>query len=338
MFTLKKFRIKNIIFLLLLTFLFVEVLIIFPSKLEKIPDDSPVRTTLSGDVLQSTDNPKSEDENSDSKAMQKMKGVHLVESQFGKKDWELFSEMAEGSQGKGSWNLKKVKVFFYSQDKVEYTVSGDEGAIDSATKDLRIRGHVVTKSVNGYVFETPDVYYNASIRQIESPSFVKMYSEKNASAEGIALTGDSMVAFVDQSKMIIKKNVAAEKLMSDGKKLRVQAESAQFNGKNQEASFSGNVLMDYDKMKVEGPEAAFLYGSSGNILSNIKVTGGVKASDLDKFASSESLDMDLLQKKFTFKGKPKVIQNDDELSGEEITFLDGGKRVKVNKVNARMEK
>ncbi|MNY67067.1 hypothetical protein D3C86_2045840 [compost metagenome] len=64
----------------------------------------------------------------------------------------------------------------------------------------------------------------------------------------------------------------------------------------------------------------------------------MKVSDMDKYATSDSVNLDLLADKYTFKGKPKVIQNNDELSGEEIIFLDGGKKVKVEKVRAKMEK
>jgi hypothetical protein len=33
-----------------------------------------------------------------------------------------------------------------------------------------------------------------------------------------------------------------------------------------------------------------------------------------------------------FRGQPRLVQNNDELNGEEIIFLEGGKKVKVEKV------
>ena len=73
------------------------------------------------------------------------------------------------------------------------------------------------------------------------------------------------------------------------------------------------------------------------MLSSVAVKGGVKVSDADKFATSESVNLDLLANKYVFKGSPKIIQNNDELTGEEIVFLEGGKKVKIEKVRAKME-
>lgn len=335
----KNFRLRNVILTTLMVFLFVEVLIIFPNRLEKNPEpEAERRTTLSKDVLQDSDTPSNEDAGGGVKAEQRMKGVHLVESQKGKRDWELFSESATGSQGKGTWNLKQVRVLFYNMEKIEYTVTGDEGAIDSKTKDLRIRGHVVTKSANGYIFETPSIFYSAYDRRIESPEQVVMRGPRDGNGEGLRLRGSDMLVHVDQSRMLIRGKVTAEKELKDQKKLLVEADSAEFSGKNREARFIGKVSLTYNKMKIEGPEAVFGYSKNADILSTVQVLGGVKVSDVDKFASSDRLDVDVLQNILTFRGKPKIIQNDDELTGDEITFLDGGKRVKVNRVKARVER
>jgi LPS export ABC transporter protein LptC/lipopolysaccharide transport protein LptA len=335
----KNFRLRNVILTTLMVFLFVEVLIIFPNRLEKNPEpEAERRTTLSKDVLQDSDTPSNEDTGGGIKAEQRMKGVHLVESQQGKRDWELFSESATGSQGKGTWNLKQVRVLFYNMEKIEYTVTGDEGAIDSKTKDLRIRGHVVTKSANGYIFETPSIFYSAYDRRIESPEQVVMRGPRDGNGEGLHLRGSDMLVHVDQSRMLIRGKVTAEKELKDQKKLLVEADSAEFSGKNREARFIGKVSLTYNKMKIEGPEAVFGYSKNADILSTVQVLGGVKVSDVDKFASSDRLDVDVLQNILTFRGKPKIIQNDDELTGDEITFLDGGKRVKVNRVKARVER
>lgn len=334
---LKNFRLKNIIFTGLLVFLFVEVLIVFPSRLEQPTEPEEQRITRSGEELSSSDGFPDQAE-SKVQSQQKMQGLHLVESQQGRRDWELFAVSAEGNQGKGSWNLKKVRVLFYNSEKVDYVVTGDEGAIDSRTKDLYIRGNVVTKSANGYTFETPSISYNSGVRLIESPEQVVMKGPGDEDGNGLVLKGHRMEVMVDQTRMIIRENVIAEKKLKEDKKFRIRAERAEFSGKNREARFLGKVSINYDKMKIEGPEASFLYKNAANVISSIQVKGGVKVSDADKFASSENLDLDLLANKFTFRGKPRVIQNDDELTGDEIIFLDGGKRVKVEKVRARVEK
>ncbi|UXR64662.1 LPS export ABC transporter periplasmic protein LptC [Bdellovibrio bacteriovorus] len=325
---------KNIIFLVLLLALFVEILIIFPARLEH-EDEAEVRARVE---RQKAEAKKNKDAPAPSSlAEQRMGGVHLVESQSGNRDWELFAVSAEGNQGEGTWKLKQVRVLFYNKEKVEFTVTGDEGSIDSKSKDLSVIGNVVTKSENGYIFKTPAIFYSSKTRRIESPEQVVMEGPRDASGAALFLKGASMKVLVDQSKMLIEKRVTAQKPMKDGKAFDIVADGAEFSGKNREARFLGAVRMSYDNMKLEGPEASFLYGKGADILSSVAIKGGVRVSDVDKFATAENVDLDLLTNKYTFKGRPKVIQNNDELTGEEIIFLDGGKKVKVERVRAKVE-
>ncbi|WP_413558438.1 LPS export ABC transporter periplasmic protein LptC [Bdellovibrio sp. HCB209] len=336
-------KFKNLIFVALLILLFVEVLIVFPKKLEH-EDDAAVQARVE---LQESKRKELEELKKAGKAVdekqpgsmadQKMGGVHLVESQKGQRDWELFSESAEGSQGSGNWKLKQVRVLFYNKEKIEFTVNGDEGTIDANSRDLRITGNVVTRSENGYLFKTPGIHYSAVKREIESPEDVYMEGPRDKSGSGMVVKGRRMQVLVDQSKMLIREKVTATKAANDGKRFEIAADGAEFSGKNNVARFLGTVRMNYDGMRLEGPEANFLYDRGANILSNINILGGVKVSDADKFATSDMVNLDLLANKYVFKGKPKVIQNNDELSGEEIIFLDGGKKVKVERVRAKMD-
>ncbi|WP_413575649.1 LPS export ABC transporter periplasmic protein LptC [Bdellovibrio sp. HCB290] len=334
-------KFKNLIFTALLVLLFVEVLIVFPQKLEH-EDDTQVQARVE---LQEKRRKELEELGKDAQAKptagpmadQRMGGVHLVESQKGQRDWELFSESAEGSQGSGNWKLKKVRVFFYNKEKVEFTATGDEGTIDAASKDLKIEGNVITRSENGYVFKTPGISYSSVKRLIESPETVYMEGPPDKSGGGMVVKGRSMQVFVDQSKMVIREKVTATKSTNQGKRFEIDADGAEFSGKHNMARFLGAVRMNYDGMRLEGPEASFMYDRGENILSSISILGGVKVSDADKFATADTVNLDLLANKYVFKGKPKVIQNNDELSGEEIIFLEGGKKVKVERVRAKME-
>ncbi|MGZ3783525.1 MAG: LPS export ABC transporter periplasmic protein LptC [Bdellovibrio sp.] len=334
-------KFKNLLFVILLIALFVEVLIIFPSRLE-IEDEAVVRARVEAQVKINKEKEErikrgeKVDEPS-SLASQKAQGVHLVESQQGNRDWELFADSAEGSQSAGAWQLQTVKILFYNKEKVEFTVTGDRGTIDLKSKDLSVTGNVVTRSENGYVFKTPSIFYSSKTRQIDSPEDVFMFGPKDESGESLDLKGHHMKVFVDDSKMFIQEKVTAQKPEKDGKKIEITADGAEFSGKSREAKFFGSVRMTYNNMTIEGPEATFLYQSNANILNSVYVQGGVRVSDADKTATSDTLNLDLLAKQYTFRGKPKVIQNSDELTGDEIIFLDGGKKVKVERAHAKME-
>ncbi len=320
---------RNILFGILLIFLFVELILIFPKKLETNEESSPSGI------------PTEEEAAELGKAVeQKMLGVHLVESKDGQPDWELFAESAEGSQGLGEWKLKKVKVLFFSKkgadkNKVEFTVKGQEGTIDGKSKDLHIKGKVSTDSQNGYHMTTEFIEYKSALREIRSPGSVMLVGPKDSYGDGLKVKGIGLLAQVNDSKILIDKDITAEKMVQDQKTFSLQSEKAEFSGKSKRAQFFGHVKMKYNEMTIEGDQSEFSYGERTNLFDDVKVKGLVKLIDAQKrVATSQSLDVNLIDNKFIFSGKPKLIQEGDELSGDEITFFDGGKRVKVDRVKA----
>ncbi|RYZ78278.1 MAG: LPS export ABC transporter periplasmic protein LptC, partial [Proteobacteria bacterium] len=169
-------NLKNILFVSLLVFLFVEVLIIFPNRLEHKEEEKAAKATAAA--------------NQPNQPEQKMNGLHYVETQVqGGRDWEFFAEAAEGSIGTAAFDLKNVRVLFYNKEKVSFTVTGDRGSIDGKSKDLRIRGNVVTKSENGYTFKTPSIFYSSKKREILSPEKVNMMGPPDELGEGFELNG-----------------------------------------------------------------------------------------------------------------------------------------------------
>ncbi|MBS1971219.1 MAG: LPS export ABC transporter periplasmic protein LptC [Bdellovibrionales bacterium] len=331
-------NLKNTLFVILLVALFVEVLVIFPNRLEHKKDDAPIELTRDENAEdKDKDKNKEPDKSKIVSASQKAKGVHLVETQLGSRDWELFSETAEGDQA-SSWELRNVRVLFYNKEKLSFTVTGDRGSIDGKSKDLHIRGNVVTKSENGYIFKTPSIFYNAKKRQIQSPEKVNMQGPKDEMGDGFVLDGVNMLVLVDENRMTMTQNVRGSKKFKDGKEFFIVSDKADFSGQSRQAKFTGNVEVKYDNLRMQGPAAIFQYKGKTDLINYIQMQGGVRVNDMDKVATAETVNLDLFKNIFTFRGKPKVIQNNDELSGEEIIFLDGGKKVKVEKVRARLEK
>ena len=313
-------RFKNMIFVSILIFLFIEVLIIFPQHLEKIeadPAPSPGKA-------------------SENEPEQKMAGVHLVESQKGTRDWELFAKDAEGAQGNASWLLKTVKVQFYNKEEIDFVVTGQSGKIDMKSKGMKITGDVKITSTNGYVFKTDEVLYDSLKRLIVSHGPIAMQGPKDEQGEGLKVDGSQMVVEIEQSRMLVKDQIRASKQLKGSKKFDLSSGTAEFSGKNHEAQFLKNVVIHYNEAKIEGPAATFVYEKKKSTLKNIILSGGVRVSSDDKYAVSEVMNLDIGANQFTFTGHPRVYQNNDELSGQQIVFLDGGKKVRVEKVRATM--
>jgi LPS export ABC transporter protein LptC len=319
----KKFR--NLLFVVLLLFLFVEVLIVFPKSLDDKSDDAKAEFL------------RARNEQSGDQTMQKMEGVHLVESKGGHRVWELFSKAAEGSQAGGNWNLADVKLLFYNENVLNFTVTGKAGYIDANTRDIRIKGQVQMLSSNGYVFATEQIEYIAKLSQLVSNKQVIMTSNSEQGLADFRVSASQMITHVNKNKMALIGNVKGFRKISKTAQLEVESGAAEFSSVARIAKFSDGVKVISGMATMNGPEAEFQYGAKSEQLESVLMRGGVSMSDGQKSASSENVRIDLGMNKFIFRGSPKLVQNEDELVGEEIIFLDGGKKVRVERVRARVD-
>lgn len=267
---------------------------------------------------------------------QKMVGVHLVENVNNTKGWELRADEATGSSDE-LWVLKKVKVEFFNANESSYVVSGDVGEINGQTRNMTIRGHVITQSTNGYQFETEDLKYVADDKNLVSSSSVRMLGPDDKNGAGFELTGNGFKIDLAANKMYIQSNIEASKSI-EKKSFNVVSNAAEFSNKNQEALFSGNVRMSFDQTKITAPQAYFRYSEKQKMLQSILLKDQVMLKDEGKSAVCQQLLMNLIDDTMTLSGQPKVQMGEDEIQGEEIVFLEGGKKVKMNKVKIDSKK
>lgn len=313
----------SVLFFFIVLFIFLEVLIISPTVLEK-----PTEEHLEYQKLQAL-----AQSNNKTSVEQKMSGIHLVENSENEKGWELFAVEATGT-AESQWSLKKVKVQFYAKDDSSFTVTGDVGEIDGTTKDIIIRGNVITTSSNGYSFKTDSIRYVSSVKKMSSNDTVEMQGPPDQKGSGFKLTGLGLSVDVALNKMNILSHVEANKVI-DNKNFDLKSNEAEFSNRSHAASFAGNVRMNLGKSYVESPLAFFKYSQRAKLLESISLKNGVKLIEEDKRATADELEIDLLNDKMTLRGQPKVQQGSDEIRGQEIVFLEGGKKVKINQVNVK---
>jgi len=314
-------RLRSGIFFTLLLLLFFEIWIGFPIPIEMAP---PNRKALV-------------DEAGEDNAQQKAKGVHLVETREGHRDWELFSELAESSQGMAAWQLQKVKVQFYRDKIIEFVVTGQTGYFDSKTRDIKIEGNVRTITANGYVIDTDSIHFQADRRILESPGLVRMKSPARKGLGPVSFKGEGLVAFVDSKELEIRKNVEALHPMKDQNPMRVNAQKAFFKTIDSSVRFEGAVKVSNGTKQIEGPKALFLYADAAERLQSVKMDGGVQMKDSNRYATSDSVRFDPEVNSYILSGSPRVVQDLDEILGEEITLLEGGRKIKVDRIKARVE-
>lgn len=266
---------------------------------------------------------------------QSLQGMHMIETQEGGKEWELWSDKAERIKEKDLLKLTKVKTIFFAKSGVTFTVTAATGLVEVKTKNLRMEGHVVTQSSNGYNFVTEYVNYTSKDKSLQTDSAVEMIGPTDKDGPGLKLTGRGMQAQMQDGTMEILNNVHATKTFNS-RKVDIRSHRAQFNAHNRSAKFLGDAVLDMATMRITGPEATFEYDAKTEAIRNLSVVNA-KVSDTDKWATADNLKVDFSQNKFVFLGHPRVVQNNDELKGEEIVFLDGGQRVQVHRARAKMD-
>jgi LPS export ABC transporter protein LptC/lipopolysaccharide transport protein LptA len=264
-------------------------------------------------------------------------GMHMIETQEGSKIWELRADKAVSFKSRDLLELETVKAIFFSDSGVTFTVTGEKGTVQSKSKNLHVEGNVVTRSSNGYVFRTASLDYDSSTRQLYAPNKVDMDGPKDAEGHALKLTGAAMQASLVESTMEVQGEVRSEKTLENGRHAYIRSHKAIFSGKDRTAKFTGDVIMDMDSMRITGPAAQFEYDAKGDAVKSVMFSGGARVSDADRWATAQNVKVDFESNRFVFRGNPRVVQNNDELRGEEIVFLDGGKRVQVKSARAKVD-
>lgn len=303
--------------------LLIQVVLVAPSQ---IRDAEQKASLLPAPVL-----------NTGSDVDQSMNGMHMIETHEGRKEWELWSDKAVSLKTKEVLELETVKAIFFSDSGVTFTVTGKTGVVQTKSKNLEVDGDVVTRSSNGYTFKTANMEYDSAGRKMHAENAVEMLGPRDVGGHSLTLTGVGMESNLEDGTMDVLREVRALKTLDDGKKANIRSHRARFSANSRAAQFFGDVILDIDNMRITGPEAKFEYEQGSDQLKSVMFTGGAKVSDADKWATAQNVRVDFEKNRFVFRGSPRLVQNNDELRGEEIIFLDGGKRVQVQGARAKVD-
>jgi len=336
-------RLKSILLTVLFLVLIFEIVVIAPKKLGQrtaLENQIAARSAAEKELLKHSrrfrgEQAKSSDGNP-SLGDQTMKGVHLVEASSGTREWELDSDVAQGFKD-GVWKLQGVRVNLFGKNNTEYKVVGETGAVNTATKNMEISGNVVTQSSDGYTFKSPSILYNSASRKLSTPGQVQVFGPKN-NGEFFEFQGKVFEADLNTNVMHIAQEVHAIKTVLDDKKvMNIHSQWCRVQGKSNEAHFEKDVRVDIGTVRITGEMADFMYDEANKNLKSMIMSGSVKITDEGRWATAEQVKVMFAQDEFVLLGHPRVVLDDNELRGEEIHFLDGGKRVKVIRARARLD-
>lgn len=289
------------------------------------------------DVNLQIENPLKEEKISHAELEQKMRGVHLLETKEGERLWELWSDEALSLKEKATWLLDKVKVRFFAQDGLSYIVHGQKGRILIESKDVEISGAVTLESSNGYVYRTEELVYQSETKSFETSGRVEVQGPQEKGRAPLFFMGHGLKANLGDHKMKILKDVTVKKQLETGQQFHLKSNSAVLSGVSKEANFEGDVVIDVGNTRITGPTAKFEFGEGRESIQAIAVEGGIRVSDPQRWATAETAYLLFQQDSFILRGHPRVIQNNHELQGEEIVFLNSGSEIIVQKARARFD-
>ncbi len=262
---------------------------------------------------------------------QKISNFYLVDSKGTKKEFELWATEANKPMGDPEWQMKAVKVQFYTERAV-YTVFGDSGTVNEEKNGMVIEGNVRMNSSNDYHFYTDRIEYNAQVKEITTESKISLEGPREKEGR-LYMEGVGLYVDLTKSFMRIKNKVSGYEPMSDARTMKISSDTADFSGLNKSAVFRNNVLIAVDKMKVRGNFAKFQY--KNDKLDTLFMDGGIHLQDENKTGTAGEALVYFNEDKVVFRRKPFVTQSENELFGDEVVILDGGKRVQVR--NAKVE-
>jgi LPS export ABC transporter protein LptC/lipopolysaccharide transport protein LptA len=313
---------------LLFAILVVEIVILVPGEVGVVPSVSKPETASDKSGAQNEG------------AGQLMQDAHVVEASSGSKQWELWAKKGIRPKDLANWTIEEVEVKFFAKNGVTYKVTGDKGYVSSTqqndVRNVRIVGNVVTHSNNGYTFKTQSALYETSQHLLKTPGDVEMIGPTEGDGTHLNLRGTDMLANLDTNTIEIQQNVKAEKNIRDQKTMHISSRKAYFSGVANLARFEGDVIIDIDTIRITGPEAVFTY--KNKVVDSVLIAGGVRVTDENKYATADRVSVHFDEDKYVFNGSPRVVQNGDELVGDEIVFLNNGHKVQVSNAHANLER
>lgn len=116
----------------------------------------------------------------------RIKEVRLREETRTGAKWQLDAEQAEVFEEAGKTSLRKVVIRIEDRGRI-WTVTGDEGDLAQATKDVELRGHVVVVTDEGLRLETSRLRWDGQAERAWTEDPVTLY-RSGAVVKGVGLS------------------------------------------------------------------------------------------------------------------------------------------------------
>lgn len=141
-----------------------------------------------------------------------IKNVRYTEVGDSGMKWEITADTARYLKKENLALFEKVTVRLIMKDGQTFTMNGDQGRLDTQSRDMEIDGNVGIVSENGNRFKTDRLRYRNGARQIETDRPVEMENGN------VRISGVGMTFHLDDSRLTLLSQIRA----SSGLKRREQ--------------------------------------------------------------------------------------------------------------------
>jgi LPS export ABC transporter protein LptC len=138
----------------------------------------------------------------DTKADYRIKEVSLQEEMQDGVRWQLQADQAESFQQAGKTILRKVRIDIQEPDR-SWTVTGDEGEMVDASKNIELKGNVILISSEGLRLETTRLRWDAEGKRAWTDEPVTLYQN------GAVVKGQGLDARVGERNTQIRGRIRA---------------------------------------------------------------------------------------------------------------------------------
>lgn len=132
----------------------------------------------------------------------RIKEVRLQETGSGESRWRLVADQAEIFERQGKTLMRNVKITIEEPGRT-WTVTGDEGDLIDATKDVEIRKNVVLVNSEGIRLETDTLRWEAKERRVWTTDPVTIFRD------GVIVRGRGLDAWMSDERTQVKGRLRA---------------------------------------------------------------------------------------------------------------------------------
>jgi LPS export ABC transporter protein LptC len=132
-----------------------------------------------------------------------IKNVHFTEVEDSGLKWELTADSARYLKKENLALFEKVTVRLLMKDGRIFVMNGDQGRLDTESRDMEIDGNVAIVSENGDRFVTDRLRYLHVARRIETDRPVAMDNGN------IRISGVGLIVHLDESKLTLLSQIRA---------------------------------------------------------------------------------------------------------------------------------